>query len=260
MTERRKKINPTGNSLSFITNYIEEKVPVHSIKLIHTEKKITEICLTDGTVKQTYMSLSELKKQLPSDRFFQINRKCILAFSAVKSYDRKSVELIDGHHTDISSRRYNDFVQLYAEYVKRFSERKQNRDFPDSPEAFSSYFRILNDFPNPIFIVEMVLSGKGEPIDYVFRYINFQFLDIGEKRYGINDIIGHSFFELYVNGDPAWIDLIADIALHGVPYFGYFYSKFYERRFFVKSYQPLYGFCCVSLLEEGKIQLSGKQL
>ncbi len=256
MTERRKKINPAGNSLSFITNYIEEKVPLHSIKFIHTERKITEISLNDGSVKNTYMSLSELKKQLPSDKFFQINRKCILAFSAIKSYDKKDVELIDGQKIEISSRRHNDFVQSYAEYVKRFHERKQNRDFPNSPEAFRSYFRLFNDFPNPIFIVEMVLSVKGDPIDYIFRYINFQFLDVGDKQYGINDIIGHSFFELYVDGDPSWIDLIADTALHGVPYFGYFYSKFYQKRFFVKSYQPLYGFCTVSLLDETQIQLS----
>ncbi len=256
MTERRKKINPAGNSLSFITNYIEEKVPVHTIKFIHTESKITEICLIDGESRQTYMSLSELKKQLPSDRFFQINRKCILAFSSVKSYDKKTVELIDGQRMEISSRRFSDFASAYAQYVQRFQERKQNREFPDSPEAFQAYFKLFNDIPNPVIVVELVLSEKGDPVDYIFRYVNMPLLEVGEKHLTLEDLVGHSYFEIYQPADPAWVDLVADTAIHGVPYFGYFHSKFYGRRFFIKSYQPFYGFCTISLVEESQIQHS----
>lgn len=73
-----------------------------------------------STVNGTYRyvkRISALENELSSEYFFRSNRSYIVNFKYVSSYDRESINLINGHKALISKNKYDDFEKKLKAFL-----------------------------------------------------------------------------------------------------------------------------------------------
>ena len=72
----------------------------------------------------------------------------------------------------------------------------------------------------------------------------------------MEDMINHSFYEVFQNGDRKWLIAYADVALNGVQRTLHDYSPEIDKTLTIRCYQPEPGYCACVLLEDLKISQS----
>jgi PAS domain S-box-containing protein len=109
-----------------------------------------------------------------------------------------------------------------AESLLKESEKRYRSLFEKMTEGFALH--------------EIILDGKGRPIDYRFIEINPAF----EKLTGLKrkDIINKVKTQVLPDDDPKWIEIYGKVALSGKPVHFENYSPALKRYFDVISYRP----------------------
>ncbi|MCI7322012.1 MAG: GGDEF domain-containing protein, partial [Lachnospiraceae bacterium] len=66
----------------------------------------------------------------------------------------------------------------------------------------------------------------------------------------VEDMVDHSFYEVFKNGDRKWIVPYADVALNGGQRTLHDYSPEIDKILIIHCYQPQPGYCACVLTEE----------
>ena len=62
-------------------------------------------------------------------------------------------------------------------------------------------------------IIELVFDAEGHGVDFVFRYCNDEMAVV--EGVPVSEMLNHSFYEVFENGDKKWLVTYADVALNG---------------------------------------------
>ena len=107
---------------------------------------------------------------------------------------------------------------------------------------------ILDDMQIAYCIIELVFDENGHGLDFIFRYCNKQ-MEILEGV-PIEDMVNHSFYEVFKNGDKKWLVTYADVSINGVRRTIKEYSPEIGKTLTIHCYQPEPGYCACILIEE----------
>lgn len=85
---------------------------------------------------------------------------------------------------------------------------------PSIPLTLLEKCSVLDDMSVAYCVIELVFDENGHGIDFIFRYCNKQMEEI--EGVPVEDMVDHSFYEVFKNGDKKWLVAYADVALNGV--------------------------------------------
>ena len=235
--------------LSFVSNYIEEQVDFKNIRFIETEGKVCHIYVRDMDCFDTYMTLSSLKEQLPSAKFTQINRSCIVAIDEISAVEKENILLYDGSKLRVTPNHIKDVTQAHQKYVSQFHEKKTSQEISKGIDKY----HLLDISPVPRCVIEMFFDGD-KPMDFKFHYVNDAMVKLFGKE-SKEDLLGKTFREAFDNINEKWLDFYAPTALYGTPRRVVINSTEIQKELYVRAYQPFYGYVVsimqdISLIEE----------
>ena len=107
---------------------------------------------------------------------------------------------------------------------------------------------LIEDMPVAYCIIELVFDENGHGIDFIFRYCNKHMAVV--EGVPVEDMVNHSFYEVFKNGDRKWLISYADVALNGVTHTLYDFSPEIGKQLTIHCYQPEPGYCACVLLPE----------
>ena len=111
-------------------------------------------------------------------------------------------------------------------------------------QAENDYHNLFNKMFNGFAHHEIILDGKGNPIDYMYIAVNPAF----EEMTGLksSEIIGKRVREILPNIEDYWIQIYGKVATTGVPTIFENYSADFDKWFEVTTYQPsINKFSCI---------------
>ena len=237
------KYSVRENCLSFVSNYIEEQVDFRNIRYIETEGKVCHIYVRDMDCFDTYMTLASLKSQLPSDKFVQINRSCIVAIDEISAVKNENVILYDGSKLRATPNNVKEVATAHKKYVEQFHAKKTSQEISDEIEKY----HLLDISPVPRCVIEMYFDGDM-PMDFRFHYVNDAMVKLFGKE-SKEELLGKTFREAFEKINEKWLDFYAPTALYGTTQRVVIDSTEIQKQLYVKAYQPFYGYV-VSIMQD----------
>ena len=115
-------------------------------------------------------------------------------------------------------------------------------------QSFLEKCSILDEMQLAYCVIELVFDENGHGLDFIFRYCNKEM----ERLEGvpIENMLNHSFYEVFKNGDKKWLVAYADVALNGVKRTIRDYSPEIGKTLTIHCYQPEPGYCACVLTED----------
>ena len=99
-------------------------------------------------------------------------------------------------------------------------------------------------------IIELRFDQQGKGIDFIFRYCNRAMERLEGKT--LEQMLNHSFYDIFANADKKWLVAYADVALNGGKRTIYDYSSEVNKDLEIYCFQPQEGYCACLLLERQK--------
>ncbi|MGM9972339.1 MAG: LytTR family transcriptional regulator DNA-binding domain-containing protein [Anaeroplasmataceae bacterium] len=230
----------------------KNNIEVEHIISVYCKNQKIFISMDSGEEYSSSILLNELEQYLPMDEFVTIRRGTIARLSAILSISDDGVyTMIDGKTFQGRKRFLNEHktlrasLQLNNHYVIAKPMKKEQ---PRVPEAFIEKCTILDEMQIAYCIIELVFDENGHGLDFIFRYCNKQ-MEVLEGV-SINDMVNHSFYEIFKNGDKKWLVAYADVALNGVKRTLRDYSPEIGKTLTIYCYQPAPGYCACVLTED----------
>lgn len=237
------KYSVRENCLSFVSNYIEEQVDFRNIRFIETEGKVCHIYVRDMDCFDTYMTLASLRRQLPNDKFVQINRSCIVAVDEISTVEKENILLYDGSKLRVTPTNIKEVSLAHQRYVMQFQANKPSREIAKEIEKY----HLLDISPVPRCVIEMQFEDE-KPMDFKFHYVNDAFI----KLFGVSSkeaLLGKTFREAFTRINEKWMDFFAPTAMYGTPKRVVIESTEIKKELYVRAYQPFYGYV-VSIMQD----------
>ena len=103
---------------------------------------------------------------------------------------------------------------------------------------------IFNDINHAI--IELVFDAEGHGVDFVFRYCNDEMAVV--EGVPVSEMLNHSFYEVFENGDKKWLVTYADVALNGNKHILQEYSPEIDKTLTIYCFQPASGYCACVLI------------
>ena len=95
-------------------------------------------------------------------------------------------------------------------------------------------------------IIELVFDAEGHGVDFVFRYCNDEMAVV--EGVPVSEMLNHSFYEVFENGDKKWLVTYADVALNGNKHILQDYSPEIDKTLTIYCFQPASGYCACVLI------------
>lgn len=236
-----------------IKRYLEKhNIKVQNIISVYCKKQNIIISMDSGEVYTYNILLHEFEVFLPMDEFVTIRRGTIVRLNAILSISD------DGVYTTIDGKTFQGRKRFLNEHKKIRTALQLNNDCIISkpmkkeqtrvPLAFLEKCNILDDMQIAYCIIELVFDENGHGLDFIFRYCNKQ-MEILEGV-PIEDMVNHSFYEVFKNGDKKWLVTYADVSINGVRRTIKEYSPEIGKTLTIHCYQPEPGYCACILIEE----------
>ena len=231
---------------------INEIEPEHILSTYHSRNNMV-LCLDNGEEKNTTAPFYEIEKILPEDEFLVIRKGVAVRKSAIVAIGD------DGIYTMMDGRTYKGTTRRLAAH-KRIRkalglERKapapppeQHDEEPRLPLTLLEKCTLIENMPVAYCIIELVFDKSGHGIDFIFRYCN-KYMAVVEGV-PVEDMVNHSFYEVFKNGDHKWLVAYADTALNGGAHTLCDYSPEIGKWLTIHCYQPEPGYCSCVLLPE----------
>lgn len=197
----------------------------------------TVLVLENGMRLETFLPIRRLMEEAPEGTLICINKGILIAARHLRSVQDNAYTMADG-----------------TQFIGRVRDRKTQQAIPASeasrptrladPDAWSQY-SILDEFPLAFCIIELVFDEHGRGLDFIFRYCNKEMEVLEGKTIG--DMLNHSFYEIFENGDKKWLVTYADVALNGVKRTIESFSPEIGSNLRIYCYQPKPNFCACTL-------------
>ena len=97
-----------------------------------------------------------------------------------------------------------------------------------------------------VLLSELVFDAEGHGVDFVFRYCNDEMAVV--EGVPVSEMLNHSFYEVFENGDKKWLVTYADVALNGNKHILQDYSPEIDKTLTIYCFQPASGYCACVLI------------
>lgn len=231
----------------FKKHHIDEK----QILSVYCQGRNTIICCDSGEEYVSSIRMYDMIELLPKEKFISISRSVLVRRDAIVAITDTGVyTMIDGRSFQGRKRYLSAHKKLRKELglskVPTLSENTQKE--PAFPLQFLEKCSILDDMPLAYCVIELVFDEQGRGIDFIFRYCNRQMAVV--EGVPVEDMVDHSFYEVFKNGDRKWLVSYADVALNGVQRILHDYSPEIDKHLTIYCYQPEQGYCACILVPE----------
>lgn len=237
----------------------EQIHPERILSAYNTKDKVT-LCFDSGEEAMAFIRFKDLLDILPKEDFVVIRRGTVVRKDAIVAIGN------DGVYTMLDGRSYQGFKRSLVTHKKLRRELGLDKTLPLSepigevdlvtkmPLTLLEKCTLLEDMPVAYCIIEIIFDEAGHGIDFIFRYCNKHMAVI--EGIPVEDMVNHSFYEVFKNGDRKWLVAYADVALNGAVHTLHDYSPEIDKYLTIHCYQPEPGYCaCVLLLSEESITI-----
>jgi len=197
----------------------------------------TAFHLVDGRVIENYMHLKDLVILLPEEDFCRINKSIIVARRHILSIQNNIYTMADGRELEGRIRTPG----AHSTIMHELEQSHASQAAPLLSEEVRQRFSLLDHLPIPFCVVEVAINDDQSGMNLVFCYGN-NAMFAHEKRIA-DEIIGHSFFELYpAHINAKWIAIHTDVALNGTTHMIRDYDEERNMHFTFHCFQPAPGY------------------
>ena len=227
-------------------------IEVEHILSVYCHNRKTVICCDSGEEIPSTIPMHEMLELLPENEFLSISRGIVVRRSAIVSIGN------DGIYTMMDGRTFQGRKRYLSAHKKIRKELGLGNPAartgtplvePAVPLTFLEKCTILDDMPVAYCVIELVFDEEGHGIDFIFRYCNEQMAVV--EGIPMEEMVDHSFYEVFKNGDRKWLVAYADVALNGAKHTLHDYSPEIDKNLTIYCYQSEPGFCsCILVPEE----------
>lgn len=180
-------------------------VPKNVLYLVREDGK-TVVYLTDGRKVHTFTPLKTVAAGLQGVWTLSVNKGVVVNEAQVVNVDNGCYTMTDG-------RVFRGRVRTPGEHSRNKTMLNRRVPAQQTTEPLVKRFSILDNFPLPFCIVELVFGKEGHGIDFLFRYCN-RAMEVFEQIDRVK-LLDHTYYEVFPKGERKWLITFADIALHG---------------------------------------------
>lgn len=241
---------------------LDDIEPEHILSTYHLGDKMV-LCLDNGEEVKTTAPFYEIEKILPEDEFLVIRKGIAVRKSAIVAISD------DGIYTMMDGRTHKGTTRSLAAHKRIRKALGIKRELPAPPPdwldpetkmplTLLEKCTLIEDMPVAYCIIELVFDENGHGIDFIFRYCNRHMAVV--EGVPVEDMVNHSFYEVFKNGDRKWLVAYADVALNGGTHTLHDFSPEIGKQLTIHCYQPEPGYCaCVLVPEEMKVDVEEEE-
>ena len=229
-----------------VLHFFERKnIDISNILYLTRQNPLTKITFFDGKEILTAIPVKEIAIYLPDKEFVNITKGILLRKSQIVNIsDDGLYTMTDGSVFQGRKRNISQHKQLrQALGLSKEQDKKTEKMIPlELLEKCS----ILNDMPLAFCVIELVFDANGRGVDFVFRYCNEEMAVV--EGIPVSEMLNHSFYEVFENGDKKWLVTYADVALNGTKVILHDYSPEIGKDLTIYCFQPHPGYCACILI------------
>lgn len=214
----------------FTKNGINE----YNIKYIIRENTKSCLFLIDGKTISTYLPAKTIAEALSPSHFLNINKGIFLNKRYIINIDKNT-------YTSIDNRRFYSRCRLTEEQKQFNYQWKSKINNVGYSNDLLTNTAIFEHCPLGFCIIEIVFNEHGSGVDFLFRYCNKKMESIEELS--IDEMVNHSFFDLFPNDGLKWVACYADSAINGTQKVIHEYSPSLDKYLSVYCFQVKERFC-----------------
>jgi len=211
----------------------KHKINQRDILYIVKDDRKTALVLNNGTRVYTIIPAKRFQELMP-DSLVSVNKGVLLAREHIVSIENGVYTVTDGSE--------------HKGRVRTPGQHKRNRDIiVRQPADYSvmdklkKSFSVLEKMPLPCCIIELVFDENGHGFDFVFRFGNDKMAEL--ERKSLDEILDHSFYEIFAGGNKKSILTYAEVALNGTSAVVEKYREDVGKNFRIYCFQPAPNFC-----------------
>ena len=212
-----------------------------NIKYVIRENERTNIYTGDGRMLSTLLTLKSITETLPTQDFTVINKGILVANNQIIKIEKNTYTMLDG-------KVFEGRKKALASHKQLNDSLNRNINLPiGSLNDIAKAFSILDSMPAAFCVIQLIFDESGKGIDFIFRYCNREMENLENKT--MEELIDHSFYDIFPNADPKWLISYANVALNGTPCTLRDYSPEVDKPLTIHCFQPMEGYCACLLLE-----------
>ena len=227
-------------------------IEVEHILSVYCHNRKTVICCDSGEEIPSTIPMHEMLELLPENEFLSISRGIVVRRSAIVSIGNDGIYTMMDGRTFQGRKRYLSAHKKIRKELGLDNLATRNGTplvEPSVPLTFLEKCTILDDMPVAYCVIELVFDEEGHGIDFIFRYCNQQMAVV--EGIPMEEMVDHSFYEVFKNGDRKWLVSYADVALNGAKHVLHDYSPEIDKNLTIYCYQSEPGFCsCILVPKE----------
>ena len=231
-----------------VLHFFERKnIDISNILYLTRQNPLTKITFFDGKEILTAIPVKEIAIYLPDEEFVNITKGILLRKSQIVNIsDDGLYTMTDGSVFQGRKRNIIQHKQL-RQALGLSKEQDEKAEKMISLELLEKC-SILNDMPLAFCVIELVFDANGRGVDFVFRYCNEEMAVV--EGIPVSEMLNHSFYEVFENGDKKWLVTYADVALNGTKVILHDYSPEIGKDLTIYCFQSHPGYCACILIPE----------
>ena len=229
-----------------VLHFFERKnIDISNILYLTRQNPLTKITFFDGKETLTAIPVKEITIYLPDEEFVNITKGILLRKSQIVNIsDDGLYTMTDG--SVFQGRKRNIIQHKQLRQALGLSKEQDEKAEKMIPLELLEKCSILNDMPLAFCVIELVFDANGRGVDFVFRYCNEEMAAV--EGIPVSEMLNHSFYEVFENGDKKWLVTYADVALNGTKVILHDYSPEIGKDLTIYCFQPHPGYCACILI------------
>lgn len=229
-----------------VLHFFERKnIDISNILYLTRQNPLTKITFFDGKEILTAIPVKEIAIYLPDKEFVNITKGILLRKSQIVNIsDDGLYTMTDG--SVFQGRKRNIIQHKQLRQALGLSKEQDEKAEKMIPLELLEKCSILNDMPLAFCVIELVFDANGRGVDFVFRYCNEEMAAV--EGIPVSEMLNHSFYEVFENGDKKWLVTYADVALNGTKVILHDYSPEIGKDLTIYCFQPHPGYCACILI------------
>ena len=231
-----------------VLHFFERKnIDISNILYLTRQNPLTKITFFDGKETLTAIPVKGIAIYLPDEEFVNITKGILLRKSQIVNIsDDGLYTMTDGSVFQGRKRNISQHKQLRQ--ALGLSKEQDEKAEKMIPLELLEKCSILNDMPLAFCVIELVFDANGRGVDFVFRYCNEEMAVV--EGIPVSEMLNHSFYEVFENGDKKWLVTYADVALNGTKVILHDYSPEIGKDLTIYCFQPHPGYCACILIPQ----------
>ena len=229
-----------------VLHFFERKnIDISNILYLTRQNPLTKITFFDGKEILTAIPVKEIAIYLPDEEFVNITKGILLRKSQIVNIsDDGLYTMTDG--SVFQGRKRNISQHKLLRQALGLSKEQDEKAEKMIPLELLEKCSILNDMPLAFCVIELVFDANGRGVDFVFRYCNEEMAVV--EGIPVSEMLNHSFYEVFENGDKKWLVTYADVALNGTKVILHDYSPEIGKDLTIYCFQPHPRYCACILI------------